>query len=323
MSSSLSRARALVLTAGIACVVACGGSGSGSGSADDPGLIPGFHPPAPIAGEQRIDAPVVRGIPGGGDVTYCTYVPNPWDHEVDVVQSLGFQSKFGHHAILMDVAGSDDAQINVPHLCTDADMNAARFLAGGSDTAQNIVIPDGVAFRIAPGRTLMVQSHWINTSARVVDGQAVFNVATREPSPDRQPAQLFTSYTVNVQIPAHAAAHASTECTIQKDLQFFNFGGHAHEWGTHVHVERERGGVTDTLYDQDWQPAFQSAPPLETFPVDAPLVLKKGDVLRVSCDYQSTVANDVRFPREMCVAFGFYFPATADLQCADGVWGAL
>ena len=311
---------------GLVVACACGGGGGGASagsSASDADLLPGFHPPAPAVGEQRVVAPVVHGVPAGGDVTFCSYITNPWDHEVDVVQSLGFQSKFGHHAILMDVGGGAGHTDGETHVCTDADMNAARFLAGGSDTAQNIVIPDGVAFRIRPGGNLMVQSHWINTSSQPVDGQAVFNVATREPSPDRQPAQLFTAYTVNVAIPPHAPAHASTECTIQSDLQFFDFGGHAHEWATHVHIERVHDGAVDTLYDQDWQPAFQSAPPLHDYRVDAPLVLHKGDVLRVACDYQSTVDDDVRFPREMCVAFGFYFPATADLQCADGRWGAL
>lgn len=298
--------------------VACGSSDERPGGGSE-GLLAGFEPPPPAADEQRIVAPILRGIEPWADVTYCTYIENPWDTEVDVVQSLGFQSHFGHHALIMAVRGTN-YQPGDSHVCTDEDMNNARFLAGGSDAAQNIRIPEGATFRIAPSGRLMVQTHWINASDKKVDGQAVFNIGVRKPDASRQTAALFTAYTVNVNLPAHAKARSNTECEIKEDLKMFNFGGHAHEWGTHVRIDRVRGGKSETLYDEAWRPAFQSAPPMKTFEVNAPLEWKKGDLLRVECQYANSESHEIVFPREMCVAFGFYFPATADLQCADGAW---
>ena len=302
----------------VLAVLGCSSHKSDDASTDVP-LIAGFNPPAPDSNQTRVYAPIVKDIPGGGDVLWCTYIANPFGGEVDVVQSRGFQSKFGHHAILMEVIGADD-KLGQSAACTDDDMTNARFLAGGSDAAAQFQIPDGIGFRIKKESVLMIQTHWINTSADTVDGQAVFNITTAAPDPNRQPAQLFAEYTADVSLPPRAAATATTDCTIQQDLNFFALGGHAHEWGTHVNVTVTHAAQDQTLYDHAWSPEFQSNPPLNYYDTKSPLVLHKGDVLHVKCDYQNVTDGEIRFPREMCVGMGFYFPGDADIQCGDGFW---
>ena len=301
-------------------LVGCSSHDSTPGTDEAP-LIDGFHPPALAPNEVRLVAPLVTEIPAGGDVSWCTYIENPFAGEVDVIQSRGFQSKFGHHAILMEVVGAE-SRLGQSHKCTDADMTNARFLAGGSDAAAQFKIPEGIAFRIKKKSVLMVQSHWINVSAAPVVGQVVFNIGVQPPDSTRQSAQLFAAYTANVTLPPRGPAHAKTECNIQQDLSFFALGGHAHEWGTWVRlsVDRAGGKQNETLYEHDWEPHFQADPPLSYFDTKAPLQLHAGDVLHVECDYQNTSDAEVRFPREMCVGLGFYFPGTADIQCGDGHW---
>ncbi|MDB4936519.1 MAG: hypothetical protein JWP87_3491 [Labilithrix sp.] len=306
-----------------ACTLAAIGCGSheaaSSSSEEDVALIDGFHPPAAGPDETRLFAPLVDEIPAGGDVTWCTYIANPFEREVDVVQSRGFQSKFGHHAILMEVVGAE-ARLGDSHACTDADMTNARFLAGGSDAAAQFKIPEGVAFRIKKQSVLMIQTHWINTSQSAVVGQAVFNIAVKEPDGKRESAQLFAAYTANVTLPPRGPAHAKTSCTIKQDMSLFALGGHAHEWGTHVRLTIDRDGKNEVLYDHEWEPHYQADPPLAYFDTKAPLRFKAGDVLHVECDYQNVSDAEVRFPREMCVGMGFYFPGTADIQCGDDHW---
>lgn len=309
---------AATVISAIAVAPACAPSAE---AARDPRLIAGFDPPAPAPGEIRVVAPAIRAIPPGADVTYCTYIENPFPAPVDVVQSLGHQSDSGHHAVLMEVVGATEP-VGASHECTEKDMQTARFLAGGSDAAQDSAfrIPDGVGFRITPAARLMVQTHWINATRAPIDGQAVFNVATRPPDDARHQAQLFTALTTRVKIPPRGSGVAETSCTIKSRLQIFNFGGHAHEWGSRVRIERSRGEGRKVLYDREWLPEYSSRPPFETFEVNAPLVLEKGDVLHLRCEYKNPEEHEIRFPREMCVAFGFYFPARGDIQCADGAW---
>lgn len=300
---------------------ACSSSDSNAPEAAAPeqALLPGFAPPAPKSGELRVYAPLVKNIQPGADITWCDYIANPFNREVDVVQSRGYQSKSGHHAILMEVPGAEE-RLGISRECLDADMTNARFLAGGSDGIGEFKIPEGIGFRIKQGSVLMVQTHWINASNKALDGQTVFNVQALPPDPKRQPAQLFAATTTSVDLPAHGPAHASTSCTIQSDLQFFTIGGHAHEWGKNVRLTIERKGATETLYDQPWEPHFQSDPPLKYFEAKAPLVLHAGDVLHVDCDFSNDTDAEIHFPREMCVGLGFYFPGTSDIHCVNGQW---
>jgi hypothetical protein len=302
----------------LASLVACAAS-KGDAPAAGETLIPGFLPPAAGPNETRIFGPLVKGIAPGADITWCSYIKSPFDTEVDVLNSRGYQSHSGHHALLMDVPGSE-SRLGVSHECNDDDMTNARFLAGGSDGAAKFKIPEGIAFRLPKSSVLMVQSHWINTGSTPVDGQSVFNIATAKPSAARQPAQLFATYTAKVSLPPKAKTHVVTECTFPKDLDFFALGGHAHEWGSHIKITHKHGDEAKTLYDMDWEPAFQSDPPLNYYETKAPLRIAKGDTLRLECDYGNTTGEEIHFPREMCVLEGFYFPGSVDIQCADGRW---
>jgi hypothetical protein len=301
----------------LAILPSCSSSSSSDDATKDDKLIEGFNPPAAEDGQVRVYAPIVENIAAGADLTWCAYIANPFadSGEVDVVQSRGYQSKTGHHALLMEVPGAED-RLGQSHECNDSDMTDARFLAGGSDGAAQFKIPDGVGFRIKPASVLMVQSHWINTSANVMRGQTVFNVKVLPPVPTRQAAQLFATFTLNVTLPARGPSKAHAECKVEQDIQFFALGGHAHEYGKHVRLSV--GG--NTIYDQDWQPHYQSDPPLNYYEVSAPFVMHKGDVLSVDCDYLNTTDSEIRFPREMCVGEGFYFPGDADIHCGDGQW---
>ncbi|HSO41202.1 MAG TPA: hypothetical protein VLT33_52105 [Labilithrix sp.] len=318
MTKRSSTSLAPLFLGALGTILGCGSSEAAPASEDEH-FIDGFQPPALGPNEVRVVAPLVTEIPSGGDVSWCTYIANPFEGEVDVVQSRGFQSKFGHHAILMEVVGAE-SRLGESRKCTDSDMTNARFLAGGSDAAAQFRIPEGVAFRIQKQSVLMIQTHWINTSTSAAVGQAVFNIAVQPPNGTRQAAQLFAAYTAKVTLPPRGPAKATTECKIQQDMNLFALGGHAHEWGTHVRLSIDRAGKNEMLYDHDWEPHFQADPPLNYFETKAPLQLHAGDVLHVDCEYQNTTDAEIRFPREMCVGMGFYFPGTADIQCGDGHW---
>jgi hypothetical protein len=295
--------------------------GCSSAPARNPALIAGFDPPAPAQGQIQVLSPVDKAIPAGTDITYCSYIANPFGREVDVVDALGFQSRAGHHSILMAVSSDTTFKPGDTHVCTDKDMNRARYVAGGgADVGGVLKIPDGVGFRVSSNATMLIQSHWINTGSQPLDGQSAFNVTVKDPSPDRKLAQLFVNVATAIDVMPHGTAHAVAECTFPRDMQFFTFFGHEHEFGTHVTIERVRGTMTETLYDQVWKPEYTNNPPQNTFTTAAPLTFLKGDKVRINCDWGNTTDQEIVFPREMCVAAGMQFPATTDVQCIDGVW---
>ncbi|MFI5301640.1 MAG: hypothetical protein ACHREM_26425, partial [Polyangiales bacterium] len=236
----------------------------------------------------------------------------------DVIASTGYQSVPGHHAIIYDVG--DYGTPGDTHVCNDNDMSEARFLGGASDAAQNFPIPDGVAIRIKAGGHLLLQTHWINTTNHVVGGQAAFNLTVAPVSASRAPTQQFVVYSSQFDIAAHANGTQVVECPIQQDLSLFLWMGHMHEFGTHIKIEQVQPTTTATVYDTDWQPDYQANAPRHLYTKDAPLVFHKGDVVRVTCQWSNSTDADIAFPREMCVGFGMYYPATVDINCGDGVW---
>jgi hypothetical protein len=282
----------------------------------------GFTPPPPEAGELEYDSPLIRNIASGTDVTYCSYLDAHVADETDIVHFRVLQSPTGHHAILF--AARQQRPVDT-HECTEDDMTNTRFLAaGGAESIGTLEIPDGLAFRIPANTQLMIQTHWINATPKPVDGQAVAYITVQPSSQTRQVMDLFNVVATNIKIPAGQTATVSTACNIKKNLQLYTLTGHEHEFGSHVDVElNDANGGSSMLWSYDWQPSFQSAPPYTIYGATTPLLLNSGQNMKVTCSWDNTMgATDLRFPREMCVASGFYFPAVdGEIDCIDGQWG--
>src|SRR5688572_10722528 len=191
-------------------------------------LLDGFTLPPPVTGEVQLVTPIIRGIEPGADITLCTYIDFDVDHDQDIVNYAGFQSQFGHHVILYSVG---QAQAPNTHECTEEDMINGRYLGGGGADSPPQYLPDGIVLRMRAGSQLMIQTHWINTTDEIIDGQGAFNVELVDSSPDAQVADLFTNVTTDIRISpgVGTVGSARAECTLGSDMQFFLMGGHAHE----------------------------------------------------------------------------------------------
>ena len=287
-------------------------------------LLAGLAACADPAGDDPEDvlqlATPELAVASGEDITYCTYL----DHEVaedrDILSFEGTQSQFGHHTILYGVRSKQPAGT---HVCTEADMINVRYLAAGGSETGTFMVQDGIAFRLRAGQQLMIQSHFINASDRDVTGSSEFRVDTALPDPSRQPADLFTVVTTEIDVAARAGGSASAECPIGQDLSLIALGGHAHEWGRRVSIARApaaTAGAPEMLYDEEWSPDRVFDPVIRGYQAGQPLRLSAGDRLRVDCEYENDTDEPLAFPREMCVAFGFYFPADREIDCVDGSW---
>ncbi len=298
-------------------VAACAGD-------DAPVFMEGFDPPPPGEGEIQIVSPIIEDMAPGADVTLCTYLDPDlsFAETVDVVYGRGYQSALvGHTALLYT------AERNRPvgtHECTEDDMVNARFLvgAGGGEAGGGFAeIPEGLAYQLDGGRQLMIQSHWINTTTSPIDGQLAFNLRTQPPSDEYVHAQLMTWVTTDISIPAGGTGAARTDCVVQEELNFYLIGGHAHEHGTHVTMSHTpAGGEPTVFYDEEWAEYYAFDPPRIEMTVAAPMTVRVGDTLSIDCTFSNPGSEDLGFPAEMCNGFGFFFPATRQIDCVDGSW---
>jgi hypothetical protein len=299
-----------VLATLVICAAGCGGHPGG----------PGFNPPAPAADELQVLSPTVM-VASGANTTLCSYLNFPIPAEIDVIASRGLQSPGGHHAIVY-VANKQHAVDT--HECNEDDMVGVRYLAGvGAEGATSLnQLPDGVAFRIPANSQLMIQTHWINATPSTLTGEAAINLKWAAPSTARVPADLFAVANLSFNVPAGKTATSSTSCTLKEDMNIFYLGGHEHQWGTHFRADHQAlDGTMKTIYEKDWQLEYEFNPPVNTYPKSAPLIIKKGESLNVTCSWDNTAgATPLTFPTDMCVAFSFYFPGHGEIDCVDGQW---
>ena len=281
-------------------------------------LIDGFDPPSPGDGEIQLVIPAIHGIAAGADTTQCTYLDYRAAKALDIISYHGYQSAIGaHHTILYAVATSQAANT---HECTEDDMINARYVAGGGADSPEAPLPDGIVVRLPEATQLMIQTHWINATDNIIDGQAAFILKVEDPKPTSVNSQLFTvTNTMMALAPGSAAAHST--CTVQQDMNFFMMGGHAHEWGTHITLtETPAGQAPQVIYDTVWSKEYQFNPPRNSYTKAAPFTMHAGDTLAVDCTYNNTTGAMMYFPTEMCVSFGYFFPAVEEIDCTDGQW---
>jgi hypothetical protein len=314
--------RVAVQTLVMVGLMACGPQAKkdeGGGNTSNSTLLAGFNPAAPLPGQLQFITPIIRGIQPGQDINYCTYLDFRPDSTLDVVSYQGFQSPGGHHTILY---ASRRVQAAGTHECTDNDMLNVRYIGGaGTDATVGAAnIPEGIAFEISAGTQLMVMSHWINATLAPLDGQSAYNVTTQAPTPGVSPGDLFTVVNTLLDIPVGTHS-AHTECVLQQDMAFFLIGGHAHEHATHITLTHApASGPSTVMYDHEWGPQLVFDSPLNKYTKAEPYRMSAGDRFVVDCTYSNTTGANIPFPTEMCVGFGYYFPATAEMDCVDGNW---
>lgn len=333
-----------------AATLALTGCGSGDGSTTPPATSTAsssgsFNPPAPPAGYTRLTAATIKDVPPGGDVTYCQYAMAPVDHDMDVLDIAGVQSKFGHHAVAFSYKddGTQVVGASVPCMGTEVSsgvgasgstpagsLNMGTFLGGvGGDAARETsasTLPAGVAFRLQKGYGIMLNIHFLNTGSDTIDGNAVIDVKLADADPNRLIAAMFLTLDFGFDLLPNAQTDSSVQCVVGSEVPLVMMANHMHDYGTAVTTEVQRAGTDafETLHaDPKWTYDMQFNAVYSKFTVDAPYVLHTGDTIRTTCSWENTSSTDVKFPREMCIGVGFALASgdnpTAPV-CMNGTW---
>jgi hypothetical protein len=274
-----------------------------------------------IAPKSDLDLPVFSGIVDvnpGEDVTFCTFTDVVVDETTIFGESFGAQSPMGHHGILQYTTTPQE-----PHTGSCGDAMDGQMLLGGTGgkaVAQSPTLPTNYGVEVPAGAQLVINHHWINTSDEPVRGQTMMLARRLASGGDTIKAGNLPMLGIGWQIPAQGELEYSTECKYQEDVSYVLALGHMHEWGQHVKIEVERGdGSTESLIDENWSAdSATTAGGGTIFSLDDPYLVKKGDTVRLTCNWANTSNAAVAFPREMCVFFGYTIDA--NYFCANGTW---
>jgi hypothetical protein len=327
-------------------ISACGSSGGTADSGNQNGSgTAAFTPPAPLDGYARFNAMKVTDIKPGDDITKCQYIMAPVDHDMDVLDIRGAQSKYGHHAVMFSYTPAADQVVGAELPCmmgstefTSSDPLAGASAGGGTlggtflgavSTAggsRAVALPEGVAFRLKQGEGIMLNLHYINTGTEPAVGEAYIDVKLAEVDPNRMIAALFLNMNMSFSLPPGMQTDSSADCVAGSDVNIIMMSNHMHEWGTHAttQVTRADGASVEVLRDDPiWGDDMVNNPPFSTWNADDPFVLHTGDTIRTSCSWNNDTSETLGFPREMCISAGFAL-ASSDVPkapvCFNGTW---
>ena len=299
----------------------------------------------PLAdGYTRFEAATVKDIQPGGDTTHCQYVMAPLDHDADILDVRGAQSKFGHHAVAFSYTPSATDQVGSEIKCmmgnnefsasagttdtsSDAELSGGGYLGGVSPAGGVAALPEGVAFRLKKGQGIMLNVHYINTGETPIDGNTYMDLKLADADPSRLIAAMFLNLNLGFMLPPQAQTDSNQDCVAQSDVNIIMMSNHMHEYGIHgsTQVTRADGTVEMLRDDPTWTSDMVNNPTFARWTVDDPFVLHSGDTIRTSCSWNNTTTDMITFPREMCISAGFALASGDNPSapaCFNGSWVA-
>src|SRR4029077_19686565 len=100
----------------------------------EPSTAAAFTLPAVENGYMRLEATTIAGIMPGADETYCQYLMAPIDHDMDIVDTRGAQSMYGHHVAAFTYSGTQEIGKSFP--CgPSTEFNSESSASGGTAAA--------------------------------------------------------------------------------------------------------------------------------------------------------------------------------------------
>ncbi|HVV86814.1 MAG TPA: hypothetical protein VHE35_27440 [Kofleriaceae bacterium] len=250
-----------------------------------------------------------------GDSFTCFYLDQRSAAELSVSGAGGGQGLGGHHIIAY--YADEDRPVG-HHPCTDEEMTNLHQIAGsaGDSGAGVLVLHDGLALKVPPGKQFVLQSHYINATDSEQTVSDYVNLELARPEDVYAYVNYFVTNDDHFDIPPTADYTHTTYCRVNRDLDVALTLGHMHEAGRHYELDLmgQGGGAAaaQPLISNDWQPVYASHPPVTYYTVAQPLHVAAGSVLRQTCDWSNTTAHEEIFPREMCLSFMYYFPGDGD-----------
>lgn len=248
-------------------------------------------------------------VPAASESLTCFYTALVTDRELAINGATGVQGPGGHHVTLYYTEA-----VREPgwHPCSETEMASWKMVAGtggepGAGDDQSL--PDGMAMRIPAGVQIVVQAHYINTSAQPMDVEDSLSAPVLSPAEVDAYAAMFVVHEDRFEVPARSAFESVSECVLGSELNIVLLMGHMHSAGRQFNLEIVReDGTVEPLYQHAWEGAFVSHPPVNRYEAAAPLVLPAGTRLRQTCQWNNTTEGPLLFPSEMCDGVMFFFP---------------
>ncbi len=221
-----------------------------------------------------------------------------------------------HHFILYDYPNGDipeaeifrdlrnpDNSLNFETLLT---MLNQRFVFGTQWRTMKYDFPEGVALKLPSSAGFDLNSHYVNRTDQMIQGEISVNLHTLDSAEVAHHAHNLFLNNDQFQLPIGEVTTLSRAWTFNERRHVFQLTSHAHEHLTEFRIYVVGGATNGELvfFSKDWE-----HPPLLS--IDPPLVLEPGQGLRAEATYDNDTDRVLTFGfrsvDEMMIIFGAYY----------------
>jgi hypothetical protein len=298
-------------------IIACA---SPAGVAPDGGTVADATPP-PEHGFQIVTPTV--DIKPGVEVTYCYYFRTSNTDDLSIQRWASHMTPGSHHLILY-LTQTDQA---TPGTLTTAQCGISSngigpvwtYSAQSADAEARMPADDGdgnpVGQPIKAGQSGFLQMHYLNATDEVIHAHVELNAYAYPDGVEVTPAGPFVTFNRRIDLAPGSPTSPTTgmvngSCDVITDngkpAKFYLMTTHTHKQGVHSFV---KDGDTTVFDSTSWE--HPGATKWNT----PPFYMFASGKLTYQCEYSNPnnyriVTGDSAASDEMCMAVGYYFPAT-------------
>ena len=302
-------------------LVACGSGGTSTDMGGDDAPEPDASNPDPPARGFQIVTPDIT-IEAGQEITYCYYFRTPNTESMAIKKWSSVMTPGSHHLIMFTTGNNDEMP---PGTVSAANcgfgLNTSWTYSAQTPQAE-IALPadDGtgkpLAIEIPPNTAGFVQMHYFNPSDQAIEAHVTINAEALEAGAAFTKTAAYITYNGNISIPPGATNHVETmTCNAPANSKFWLMSTHAHKQAIKTEV---LDGNDMVFSSTDWE-----HPGAETW-MSSPFRSFASGKVTYRCTYNNPTARtitsgDSAATDEMCMASGYFFPATKSMFCFNNM----
>jgi hypothetical protein len=255
----------------------------------------------------------------GQEKTYCYYTTLGNPEAIGVQRFQSSMTAGSHHLILFTTGEPIRPQGTVEEcglLANRRGRNPAAipvWVYAAQEPEAEMPMPAGVGMALDARQPVVVQMHYFNAGGQVLRPRVTIRIHPHTETGWVQ-ARPFVTYDTTIQVPAYGTGEVRGECVLPQGAKFFLMSTHSHRFTTRARIlDGESIVVETTDWDHPTVGRWSSEPFYEF----------RSRYLTYECTYQNPTPRTVETgdsaqTDEMCMAVGYFFPATGLRFCIDG-----
>jgi hypothetical protein len=280
-------------------------------------------PPGPVRSFQ-VQSPEID-VPAGTESTYCYYFHTPNTETVGIAAWRSLMSQGVHDLrVFTTVADRQPPGTMTQSPCGfggGQGTDVANWVYAAYENSAELAFPsdDGagkpLARELAAGTPAYIEIHFLNASQAPIKARVTLDAEALAPGIDYTKTHTYVAFNGQLSIPPIVPGGnydvESETCEVPAGTKFWRLSMHTHKRAVHTAV---KDGATPVFESTNWE-----HPGATTFAGPSFVSYASGE-LTYECTYDNPgnvviqTGDSAEF-NELCVAVGYFFPATKALFC--------